>query len=92
MQLAIVMFWNPPPDSVPILIALQWLETMQSEMTMFSQGFVERLFMTIASSSESTLQPDIVTSRQESILRPSLLYATWLKTAISRMVRRSQFR
>jgi len=59
---------------------------------MFSQGVVERLFITIASSSESTLHPVMVTSRELSMLSPSLLYATWLKTAMSRIVRRSQFR
>jgi hypothetical protein len=55
------------------LIALQWLLTTHRLIATFSQGFRDRLFSTIPSSSESTRQPVIVTSRQLSMFSPSLL-------------------
>ena len=67
------MFLKPPPDSVPILIALQWLLITQSWTTTFRQGLRERLLSTIPSSSESTRQPLIVTLLQLSTFSPSLL-------------------
>ena len=73
MQSPTVTFLNPPPDSVPILIALQWLLTVQSLTVTFRQGRVERLLSTMPSSSESTRQPVIVTSWQLSTFSPSLL-------------------
>ena len=92
MHRSIATSTKPPPDSVPILSALQWLLTVQSAIRTFRQGLSERLLSTMPSSSESTRQPVMLTSLQLSIFSPSLLNATWLKTSILRIVSFSQKR
>ena len=58
----ILMLRKPPLVSVPSFTALQWLETTQSAMRMFSQHLGDVLLRVIPSSSLSAIIPLTTTS------------------------------
>ena len=73
-QLETVMFSKPPMDSVPSLIALVRVESLQLEATMSRLGlFVLVALMTSASSPLFTSQSRTRMFSLESMLMPSLL-------------------
>jgi hypothetical protein len=87
-QLLTVMFLKPPLDSVPILMALQWLRAMQSLMVMLSDGRSGVLLSVIPSSSDSSTHCETVQSLQPSRSMPSLLallkFQTWMPRTVTR--------
>jgi len=72
-QFVIATSTKPPVESVPILMALQWLLMTQLLTSTFSQGRFEVLFRQTASSSLSMKQFETMKSRQPSMSTPSTL-------------------
>ena len=72
-QFVMATLTKPPVESVPILMALQWLLMTQLLMSTFSQGRSKVLFRQTASSSLSKKQLETTKSRQPSMSMPSTL-------------------